>query len=139
MKIKTMADRAAMPTCEAGVYRLFPLLGTNTAVHPGKTVDVPTGISLNIPTGEITFVTLSDEVIQPNTGLCLAEGIKLLTGTVDEIVLKVFNPTTTVQVILNQDPIGYLVAVPIALSKKKPAKKASSKQATKEEENAKDS
>jgi len=79
-------------------------------LHPLWIAKIPTGITLEIPTGYVG-------IIQPRSGAS-SEGKLVITGTIDsdyrgEISMSVFNPTDSNYVVINpKERIAQLVVVP---------------------------
>jgi dUTPase len=115
LKVKTLHDKARMPEYVDGVFLLYPETGFNRAISPNESVAVKTGVSLDVPVGHVALISLSNEAMSPSTGLALAQGLKFIRhGETGEIVLNIFNTSSAVRVIRNEEPIGYFIDVAVS-------------------------
>jgi dUTPase len=112
LKMKTTTTGAQAPEYEGGVFKFFADLGMNKAVASGKTLLVPTGVTVTIPDGFIGIVGLSPELMLPNTGLAMAEGVRFVKGTVN-LEVRVLNTSDAVRVIQHEAGLCELVLVAI--------------------------
>lgn len=110
--MKTTSSGAQTPDYKDGVFKFYADLGMNKAIAPTKTMVIPTGIQVTIPEGYVGIVGLCPELMLPNTGLALAEGIHFLTGTVP-LEVRVLNTSDTLRVIKHDAGLCEMVLVQI--------------------------
>jgi dUTPase len=113
--IKQESNSAKMPQYEDGLFTLYVDLRASLGVKPGEVVDIPSGISVNIPEGHIGLAPLVNGFMGPSTGLILADGLKVLKpGLSKNISIRIANTDTTVRVVRNGEPLCYLVVLSVS-------------------------
>ena len=116
IRVKKLRDCALLPTygsAEAAGADLYACLADPITIHPGESVFVPTGISMEIPRGYAGL-------IYARSGLACKRGLAPANkvGVVDsdyrgEFMVVLHNHSNTAQVINHGERIAQLVITPV--------------------------
>ena len=114
--VKILRQGAILPTygsCEAAGADLYACLEAPVTIEPGKTVFLPTGLSMALPKGYVGLV-------YARSGLACKQGLAPANkvGVIDsdyrgEFMIALHNHSTEVRVVEHGDRIAQLVVTPV--------------------------
>ena len=115
VKVKKLDPRAILPTrgsTDAAGADLYALLEEDITLLPGETAMIPTGLSMEIPTGYVGLIFARSGLASKN-GLAPANKV----GVVDsdyrgEFMVALHNHSAVSHTVANGDRIAQLVIVP---------------------------
>lgn len=108
--INKVTNSAILPKYDDGVFTFFVDIPSSVGIPPGKTVELKTGVSVEIPKNRVFVIGMASLA----DGLVMPEGVKFITSSkVDNLTIRIHNNSNTARIIKRGSPIAKGIILPV--------------------------